>query len=62
MKKHKTLPKRFLGIPYQWKVSQAFGNLWNKNDSRLFPPKNFGWGWDVNFHALWQRLKPSQDK
>ena len=48
--------KRFLGVPYRWNAKAMFGNVWNKNDARLFPPKQFGWGWDMNFHALSQRV------
>ncbi len=43
-------------------VRKAFANLWNKDDDRVFPPKNFGWGWDLNFHALLKRIKVSQSK
>jgi len=50
----------FLGIPYRWNARKAFANLWKKDDDGVFPPENFGWGWDLNFHALLKKLKPSE--
>jgi len=26
--------------------------LWNRSEPRLFVPKSFGWGWDINFARL----------
>jgi hypothetical protein len=31
-------------------------NYWNPDDERVFPPRVFGIGWDVNGHALMRRL------
>lgn len=31
-------------------------SLWNPADERLFVPRAFGWGWDLNFGALAVRL------
>jgi hypothetical protein len=46
---------RFLGIPYNW-CRPARGELgrglWDPNDRRIFPPKNYGWGWGINFAAI----------
>ena len=44
--------KEFLGMPMNWDSKNMFKNLWNKDDDRLFPPKSFGIGWTINFHAV----------
>lgn len=44
--------KTFLGMPMNWDYKNIFGNIWNKNSDVIFPPKTFGIGWNVNFHAL----------
>ena len=52
---------KFLGMPYDLRrptVERAKSRLWNPNEPRLFTPKAFGWGWDVNFARLFGR-KPS---
>ena len=41
-----------LGLPMRWDRQNAFKNLWNKDDDQIFPPKHFGIGWSLNFHAL----------
>lgn len=43
---------RFLGMPMRWEAQNMFRNVWNPDDDRLFPPKYFGIGWDLNLHAL----------
>ncbi len=30
--------------------------MWDPNDRRLFPPKNYGWGYGLNFAELIRRL------
>ncbi len=42
----------FLGMTMRWDRKNAFKNLWNKEDDRVFPPKYFGIGLDINLHAL----------
>jgi hypothetical protein len=45
----------FLGIPYDWRrptVVRAKARWWNPGDPRLFTPKVFGWGWDINLARL----------
>lgn len=42
----------FLGMPMNWDAKRIFENVWNPDDRRLFPPKRFGIGWDVNLHAV----------
>lgn len=44
--------KQFMGMPMRWDGKQALKNIWNPKDDRVFPPKYFGIGWDLNFHAL----------
>ncbi len=56
----KQQPKQrtFLGMPmsWEWNVGKMVRNVWNPDDDRLFPPRVFGIGWDVNGHALLRRL------
>ena len=44
--------QNFMGLPMRWDRKNAFKNLWNVDDDRVFPPKHFGIGWSLNFHAL----------
>lgn len=49
------MPGKFLGVPYDWRrptVARYKQRLWNPDDPRLFTPRAFGWGWDVNFARL----------
>ena len=48
----------FFGIPVSWEfdLRRMARNYWNPDDDRLFPPKVFGIGWDVNGHAVLRRL------
>ena len=56
MKKKDRGVKQFLGMPMRWDRKNMFKNYWNPSDSRLFPPKYFGIGWSVNFHAVLNEL------
>jgi hypothetical protein len=41
----------FLGLPYDWRrptVARFKERWWNPDDERLFTPRFFGWGYDVN--------------
>ncbi len=49
--------KYFCKLPYRWKWKETFKNFWNPNESRIFPPKKCGIGWDINFEALAKKLK-----
>jgi len=54
--------KTFLKMPMRWERENIFKNLWNQDDDRIFPPKYFGIGWDLNFHALIKKtglIKPT---
>jgi hypothetical protein len=51
---------RFLGIPYNWNRQEPGDTgtgLWDPDDRRIFTPKNFGWGYGINFAAVWRRLR-----
>ena len=45
----------FLGVPYNWHLptlDQVTAQLWEPADRRLWRPRLFGAGWDLNFGAL----------
>jgi len=49
---------KFLGIPYDWRrptLARAKSRWWNPRDRRLFTPKTFGWGFDINLARLFRR-------
>jgi hypothetical protein len=49
---------RFLGIPYDWRRptrARLRSRAWNR-DEKVFTPKTYGWGYGVNFRALWRKL------
>jgi hypothetical protein len=51
---------KFLGIPYNWRRPSGDDmgiGAWDPDDDRVFTPKNFGWGYTVNFAALWRRVR-----
>jgi len=49
----------FLGVPYDWRRHGFKARLklrwWNPADPRVFTPKAFGWGYDVNLARLLRR-------
>ena len=48
----------FLGIPYDWRrptIARLKSRLWNPADPRLFTPKTYGWGFDINFARVFRR-------
>ncbi len=48
----------FLGVPYDWRrptVARLKQRWWNPEDPRLFTPKTYGWGFDVNLARLFKR-------
>ena len=55
---------RFLGMPYDWRrptLKRLKSRLWNP-EAKLFTPKVYGLGWDINFYRLlhpatWTRRK-----
>ena len=52
----------FLRIPYDWRPTGFWSRLkqrwWNPADPRLFTPKAFGWGYDINLARVFRR-KPN---
>jgi Family of unknown function (DUF5808) len=49
---------KFLGIPYDWRrptAQRIKQRWWNPRDRRLFTPKSFGWGYDINLARLFRR-------
>jgi len=49
---------KFLGMPFDWRrptVARVKSRLWNRRSSKLFVPKAFGWGYDINFARLFRR-------
>jgi hypothetical protein len=50
---------KFLGVPYDWRrptVARVKSRWWNGDDGRIFTPKSFGWGYDVNLAEVARRL------
>lgn len=50
---------RVLGIPYEVRIptgERVAARWWNPRDTRLFVPRVFGIGWDLNFGAVAVRL------
>jgi len=46
---------RFAGLPYDFRrptVARVRSRMWNRKDPRLFTPKSFGWGYDINAYWL----------
>ena len=51
-----------IGVPYDWRRPSAArlrAGWWNPADPRLFTPKSFGWGFDLNLYRLlhWRRRR-----
>ena len=50
---------KFLGVWYDWRrptwrrVKQRW---WNCDDRRVFTPKSYGWGYDINFREVGRRV------
>ena len=51
----RTPSKMLAGMEYDFRKptpARAKSRMWNPDDKRLFTPKTFGWGWDVNVYWL----------
>jgi hypothetical protein len=49
----------WLGVPYDWRRPtwmRVKRRWWNTRDRRLFTPRSFGWGYDINFATFLRRL------
>jgi Family of unknown function (DUF5808) len=47
----------FLGVPYDFRrptLARLRARWWNPADPRLFTPKSFFFGWDINLYWLAQ--------
>jgi hypothetical protein len=56
---------RFLGIPYDWRKptkARFLERMWNPGDPRLFTPRAWGWGYDLNFYRLFHLWRPSSTR
>ena len=54
----RAVPGKFLGIPHDWRrptLARIKSRWWNPDDPRLFTPKAFGWGYDINLARLFGR-------
>lgn len=58
----KTAVQSFLGMPMRWEHKNVLKNVWNKTEDKVFLPKYFGIGWDINFHALLKKTKAIKPK
>jgi len=60
------LDVRFFGrFPYRFKLRKIMDDVWNPKERRLFPPKQFGIGWGINFYVLYdayQKVKKQVKK
>ncbi len=48
------------GVPYDWRrpTAKRFrARVWNPADRRLWTPKSFGWGYDLNFYWVAHPLR-----
>jgi Family of unknown function (DUF5808) len=49
---------RVMGIPYDFRMptwSKLQSHYWNPEDERIFIPRAFGIGWDINLYRLRER-------
>lgn len=49
----------FMGVPYDWRrptLARLRERWWNRDDPRVFTPKPFGCGHDINLARLLQLL------
>lgn len=51
----RTWEGRVLGVPYDFRpptLSRLRARWWNPDDPRVFTPRTFGVGWDLNIYRL----------
>lgn len=44
---------KWANVPYDWRrptADRLKARWWNPNDRRLFTPRAFGWGYDLNLY------------
>ena len=50
----------FLGIPYDWRRptrARTKARWFNDDDPRVFTPRVFGWGYDINVAQVLRRMR-----
>jgi len=58
-KKKRTKTGVWMGVPFDWRRptrARVRSRFWNPRDRRLFTPKSYGWGYDINLAELRRRL------
>ena len=56
---------RFWGLPFNWSrpsQGEVGKGLWDPEDPRVLTPKNYGWGYGINFAALFRRRRRDADR
>jgi hypothetical protein len=51
---------KLAGMPYDLRkptVARLKSRWWNPNDHRVFTPKTFGWGYDINLYEVGRRMR-----
>lgn len=51
---------KVLGMPYDWRrptIDRVKSRVWNPAERRLFVPRAFGIGWDINVARLLGRTR-----
>jgi hypothetical protein len=46
---------KVLGVPYDFRqltYRRMKSRMWNPDDERIFTPRSYGIGWDINFYQL----------
>ena len=49
----------WMGVPFDWRRptrARVRSRFWNPKDRRLFTPKSYGWGYDINLAEVRRRL------
>ncbi len=47
-------------MPFNWRRPRRGDvgrGVWDRDDDRIITPKNYGWGYTVNFSALTRRFR-----
>lgn len=54
--KKQSCDRKVLGMPMNWDAKKIVKTMWNPESDDLFPPKAFGIGWTINFHAVFKKV------
>ena len=52
-------------MPFNWSPvsdEDRGRGVWDRDDPRVITPKNYGWGFSINFAALFGRRRPPSDQ